>query len=310
MTITASLVKELREATGAGMMDCKNALKASNGDVALATEELRKKGLAAAAKKSGRVVAEGLVAVAVSGKKGAVVEVNAETDFVARNEIFQNFVKETADIAVNENGDTLLNAVMQNGKTIQDTLIDNISVIGENQSFRRADTISVEHGVVASYVHGALVDGLGKIGVLIGLETGVALTTEEQTHTLEALGKQLAMHIAAAKPQFNTSADIDPEVIEKERKFLTEQALEEGTPEKFVHNKIEGRLNKFKKEIVLAEQIFVVDGSSKVQEVVEQVSKDLGVDVKIKSFVSFILGDGIEKKEENFAEEVAKTMNG
>ena len=302
MAITAGLVKELRERTGAGMMDCKQALTVTEGDIELAAEELRKKGLSAAAKKSGRIAAEGLIGVAFSGKTGSIVEINAETDFVARNDIFQGFVSEVAQLALTNAEGDMLSATMKSGKTIETTITDNIATIGENQSFRRSTTLSVTNGVVVSYIHGALAEGLGKIGVLVALES------EADTTKLEALGKQLAMHIAAAKPQFNTADDVDLAVIEAERKFLTEQALEEGKPAEIVAKMIEGRLRKFKEEIVLADQIFVVDGESQVSAVVANAAKELGANIKLTGFVSYILGDGIEKKVENFAEEVAKTM--
>ena len=302
MAITAGLVKELRDLTGAGMMDCKQALSTTDGDIVLAAEELRKKGLSAAAKKSGRIAAEGLVGVAFSGTTGSVVEVNAETDFVARNEIFQGFVSEVANIALETAESEILETTMANGKTVETTLTDNISTIGENQSFRRSQTLSVSNGVVVSYIHGALAEGLGKIGVLVALES------DGDKAVLEGLGKQLAMHVAAAKPQFNTADDVESSVIEAERKFLTEQALEEGKPAEIVAKMIEGRLRKFKQEIVLADQVFVIDGETKISDVVANTAKELGVDIKLSGFVNFVLGDGIEKKEENFAEEVAKTM--
>ena len=302
MAITASLVKELRERTGAGMMDCKQALTVTEGDIELAAEELRKKGLSAAAKKSGRIAAEGLIGVAFSGKTGSIVEINAETDFVARNDIFQGFVSEVSQLALTNAEGDMLSAIMKSGKTVETTITDNISTIGENQSFRRSTTLSVTNGVIVSYIHGALAEGLGKIGVLVALES------DADTTKLEALGKQISMHIASAKPQFNTSDDVDPAVIEAERKFLTEQALEEGKPAEIVAKMIEGRLRKFKEEIVLADQTFVVDGETKISDVVANAAKELGTDVKIAGFVSYILGDGIEKKVENFAEEVAKTM--
>ena len=302
MAITASLVKELRERTGAGMMDCKQALTVTEGDIELAAEELRKKGLSAAAKKSGRIAAEGLIGVAFSGKTGSIVEINAETDFVARNDIFQGFVSEVSQLALTNAEGDMLSAIMKSGKTVETTITDNISTIGENQSFRRSTTLSVTNGVIVSYIHGALAEGLGKIGVLVALES------DADTTKLEALGKQISMHIASAKPQFNTSDDVDPAVIEAERKFLTEQALEEGKPAEIVAKMIEGRLRKFKEEIVLADQTFVVDGETKISDVVANAAKELGTGVKIAGFVSYILGDGIEKKVENFAEEVAKTM--
>ncbi len=304
MAITAGLVKKLREQTGAGMMDCKKALITTEGDFDAAVDELRKKGMAAASKKSGRVAAEGLVGVAIKGTSGAVVEVNAETDFVARNNIFQSFVSEVAQIALTTQQDDILKASMANGKTVGDSLTDNIATIGENQSFRRSASITVKNGVVGCYVHTALADGLGKVGVIVGLEsTG-------DVSILTTLGKQIAMHVAAAKPLFNTDADVDPAVLEKERTFLTEQALAEGKPANIVEKMIEGRLRKFKQEIVLEHQFFIMDTDKKVAQVVADTAKQLGTDITLTGFVSFILGEGIEKKEENFAEEVAKTIGG
>ncbi len=304
MAITAGLVKKLREQTGAGMMDCKKALTATNGDFDAAVDELRKKGMAAASKKSARVAAEGLVGVAIDGTSGAVVEVNAETDFVARNDIFQNFVSEVARIAVTTAEADMLQAAMANGKTVADTLTDNIATIGENQSFRRAASLSVKNGVIGSYVHTALADGLGKVGVIVGLESTA------DADALSTLGKHIAMHIAAAKPLFNTDADVDAAVVDKERTFLTEQALAEGKPANIVEKMIEGRMRKFKQEIVLQQQAFVMDTDKKVSQVVAEKAKQLGTDITITGFVSFVLGEGIEKKQENFAEEVAKTIGG
>ncbi len=302
MAITAELVKKLREKTGAGMMECKKALVETNGDIDIAVDELRKKGLSDASKKSSRVAAEGLIGVAIDGVKGAVVEINTETDFVARNETFQKFVSEVAKLALDNDENTILEAKMLNGSSVKDTLVDNIAVIGENQNFRRSASLSVDNGVVASYIHTALSSGLGKVGVIVALEsTG-------DSEKLNSLGKQIAMHIAAAKPQFNKDADIDPTVIEKEKNFLTEQALAEGKPAEIVEKMIEGRLRKFKEEIVLEHQIFVVDGETKISKLIEEQSKEIGAEIKIKGFVTYILGEGIEKKEENFADEVAKTI--
>jgi len=302
MAITAELVKKLREKTGAGMMECKKALVETNGDIDIAIDELRKKGLSDASKKSSRVAAEGLIGVAIDGVKGAVVEINTETDFVARNETFQKFVSEVAKLALDNDENTILEVKMLNGSSVKDTLVDNIAVIGENQNFRRSASLSVDNGVVASYIHTALSSGLGKVGVIVALEsTG-------DSEKLNSLGKQIAMHIAAAKPQFNKDADIDPAVIEKEKNFLTEQALAEGKPAEIVEKMIEGRLRKFKEEIVLEHQIFVVDGETKISKLIEEQSKEIGAEIKIKGFVTYILGEGIEKKEENFADEVAKTI--
>jgi elongation factor Ts len=302
MSVTAELVKELREKTGAGFMDCKKALVAANGDVDSAVYELRKKGLTTAAKKSSRVASEGVVCVAIDGKKGAVVEINSETDFVARNKTFQNFALEVAKLAIDNDQDSILEAKMLNGNSVKDNIIDNIAVIGENQNLRRSARLSVDNGVIVSYIHSAFADNLGKVAVLVALES------KGDTEKLNELGKQIAMHVAATKPQFNTDADVDPAIIEAEKNFLTEQALAEGKPPAIVEKMIEGRMRKFKEEIVLEHQIFIIDGSTKISKLVEDKSKEIGAEIKIKGFINYVLGEGIEKKEENFADEVAETI--
>ena len=305
--ITAAAVKDLREKSGAGMMDCKKALVETNGDVDAAVDWLRTKGLAKAAKKSGRVAAEGLVAVVAEGNKGALVEVNAETDFVARNEAFQAFVQEVATVALEKDGDAdaILAADYPGaGRSVADQLTDNIATIGENMSFRRAATLSVEKGVVASYVHSALKPGLGKIGVLVALES------EGDAAVLEGLGKQIAMHVAAANPMFLDRDSVDPEVVERERAVLTAEAKESGKPDNIIEKMIEGRIRKFYEEICLVDQTFVIDGESKVGKVVENAAKDAGAPVKLAGFTMFKLGEGIEKKEDDFAAEVAAAVQG
>lgn len=300
--ITASMVKELRDKSGAGMMDCKKALAEVDGDVNAAIDWLRTKGLATAQKKSARVATDGLVAIAGVGNKGAVVEVNAETDFVARNEIFQNFVAKTAELAVDLNGDmeAIKAADYGTGKTVDEQLTENIATIGENQTMRRAATLEVANGVVTSYVHGAVADGLGKIGVLVGLES------DGDVAALTALGKQIAMHVAAAQPQFLDRDSVDPAVIEREKVVLTEQARESGKPENIIEKMIIGRINKFYEEICLLEQVFVIDGENKVGKVLENATADVGAPVKLTGFVRYALGEGLEKKEDDFAAEVAK----
>ncbi len=262
--ITAQLVKELREKTGAGMMDCKKALSETGGDFEPAVDWLRKKGLAAAAKKAGRVAAEGLVGVAVAGPRGAVVEINAETDFVARNETFQGFVAEVAGLALDADGaEALAKAKTPDGITVAEKLTQMIATIGENMTLRRARALAVGQGAVAQYVHNAAAPGLGRIGVIVALEsTGDAAK-------LEAFGRQLAMHVAAANPQCVDVADLDPAALDRERTVLTEQAKASGRPDEIVAKMVEGRLRKFYEEVVLLEQTFVIDGESKVRKAVE-----------------------------------------
>ncbi|WP_404378881.1 translation elongation factor Ts [Caenispirillum salinarum] len=300
--ITASLVKELREKTGAGMMDCKKALAETNGDLEGAVDWLRKKGLAAAAKKAGRVAAEGLVAVKAEGTKGAVVELNSETDFVARNDTFQEFVAEVAEVAFSVDGDLEATKVAQlpsAGKSVQDALTDLIGTIGENMNLRRAGGVSVSKGVVAAYVHNAVKPGLGKIGVLVGLES------EGDVAKLEDLGKQIAMHVAAANPQFLTVDTVDTSAVDREREVLSEQARASGKPEEIIAKMVEGRLRKFYEEVVVLEQPFVMDPDRKVKKVLEDAAKEVGAPVTLAGFQRIALGEGVEKKEEDFAAEVA-----
>ncbi|MBK1836167.1 elongation factor Ts [Azospirillum sp. YIM B02556] len=305
--ITASLVKDLREKTGAGMMDCKKALNETQGDLEGAVDWLRKKGLAAAAKKSGRVAAEGLVAVATAGTKGAVVEVNAETDFVARNDKFQAFAAKCAELALATGGDVeALKAAAYPGTshTAQDELTSLIATVGENMNLRRSVTLSVSAGVVVSYVHSAIAPGLGKIGVLVALEsTGDAAKLAE-------LGKQIAMHIAAARPDALDIADVDSSSLERERNVLAEQARASGKPENIIEKMVEGRVRKFYEEVCLLEQTYVIDGETKVRKVVENTAKDIGAPVKVTGFTRFALGEGIEKAQSDFAAEVAAAAGG
>jgi elongation factor Ts len=302
--ITAALVKELREKTGAGMMDCKKALTETAGDVETAVDWLRKKGLAAASKKAGRVAAEGLIGVATQGIKGAMVEVNAETDFVGRNDQFQDFVRKVAEIAVGTGNDIekLKTAAYPGGGTVADKLTSLIATIGENMSLRRVETFSVGTGAVATYVHSAAAPGLGKIGVVVALES----TGDKEK--LAALGKQLAMHIAAAGPQSISVSELDPATVARERAVLTDQAKASGRPDNVIEKMVEGRLRKFYEDVVLLEQLFVVDGESRVSAVVEKASKEIGAPIKVAAFRRFALGEGIEKKEENFAAEVAAQL--
>jgi len=299
--ITAASVKELRERTGAGMMDCKKALAEASGEMEAAIDWLRAKGLAAAAKKAGRTAAEGLVGVAVEGNRGAVVEVNSETDFVAKNEIFQDFVRNVAQIALKNGSDVeaLSAASYPTGGTVAETLTDNIAKIGENQSLRRAAVVEVTEGVVVPYVHNQVVPGLGKIGVLVALE-GAA-----PAETLTALGKQIAMHVAAANPLALNADDLDADLVERERSIAMEKAKESGKPQNIIEKMVEGGLAKFRKDNALLSQLFVMDNKTPVAEVVAQAAKEAGTSIVLKSFTRFQLGEGIEKKQEDFAAEVA-----
>jgi elongation factor Ts len=299
--ITAGSVKELRERTGAGMMDCKKALAEANGEMEAAIDWLRAKGLAAAAKKAGRTASEGLVGIAVEGNRGAVVEVNSETDFVAKNEIFQDFVRNVAKLALEHGTDVeaLGAAQYPGGGTVQEKLTDNIAKIGENQSLRRAAIIEVGEGAVVSYVHNQVAPGLGKIGVLVALESGAP------ADTLATLGKQIAMHVAAAHPLALTANDLDSALVERERAIAIEKAKESGKPENIVEKMVEGSLAKFRKESSLLSQLFVMDNKTPVADVVASAAKDAGTGIELKGFVRFQLGEGIEKKQEDFAAEVA-----
>ena len=299
--ITAANVKELRERTGAGMMDCKKALGETQGDMEAAIDWLRTKGLAAAAKKAGRTAAEGLVGVAVAGNRGAVVEVNSETDFVAKNEQFQEFVRTVADLALKGSGnvENLLVASWPSGGTVQEKLTSNVATIGENQSLRRTAVLQISEGVVVSYVHNSVSPGLGKIGVLVALESSA------DKAGLESLGKQLAMHIAAANPQALTGAELDSAMIDRERSIAAEKAKESGKPDNIVEKMVEGAIAKFRKENALLSQLFVMDNKTKVEDVVAASAKEAGSPISINAFVRFQLGEGIEKKESDFAAEVA-----
>ena len=299
--VTAATVKELRERTGAGMMDCKKALAETNGDMEAAVDWLRAKGLAAAAKKAGRTAAEGLVGVAVEGTRGAAVEVNSETDFVARNDQFQDFVRNVAKLALDSGSDieALSNAAYPGGGTVAEKLTNNIATIGENQSLRRAAVLTVNQGAVVSYVHNAAAPGLGKIGVLVALESTAP------AETLQALGKQLAMHVAAANPLALTGDALDPALIERERAIAIEKAKESGKPQNIAEKMVEGGLAKFRKESALLSQLFVMDNKTPVADVVASIAKEAGAGIEVTAFVRFQLGEGIEKKQEDFAAEVA-----
>jgi elongation factor Ts len=299
--ITAAIVKELRERTGAGMMDCKKALAENGGDMEKSIDWLRTKGLAAAAKKAGRQAAEGLVGVTVDGDKGAIIEVNSETDFVAKNEQFQDFVRTAAAITLGTGSDIegLKDACWPGGGTVEEKLTNNIATIGENQSIRRAALLEVNEGAIVSYVHNSVAPGLGKIGVLVALESGA------DRGALETLGKQLAMHIAAASPLAMTGEALDPALVERERGIAREKAAESGKPAEIVEKMVEGAMAKFRKENALLSQLFVMDNKTKVEDVIAAAGKEAGAPIKLAAYVRFQLGEGIEKKVDDFAAEVA-----
>jgi elongation factor Ts len=306
MTITAGMVKDLREKTGAGMMDSKGALAETNGDIEAAIDLLRKKGLAKAAKKGGRIAADGLIGLAVSGGKGAIVEVNSETDFVARGDGFQAFVREVSKLALKADGDLdrLLASQFPGGGTTAEALTHLIAKLGENMSIRRSSGLSVSPGVVASYIHNATGPDLGKIGVLVAVESS------GDPAKIAALGKQIAMHIAAASPIAVTPADVPADVVARERSIFAEQAKESGKPANVIEKMVEGRLRKFYEEQVLLQQTFVIDGETEVAKVLENASKELGANVQVKAFLRFQVGEGIDKPVTDFAEEVKKTAGG
>jgi elongation factor Ts len=303
--ITASLVKELRDKTGAGMMDCKRALGEAEGDIEAAVDWLRKKGLAAAAKKAGRVAAEGLIGVATADKAGAVVEINSETDFVARNQLFQDFVRAVAQLAVaaDRDVDALKGASFAgNGKTVEGELTDLVARIGENMVLRRVARLTVGQGHVASYIHNAVSPGLGKIGVLVALESAAG------EDVLAPLGRQLAMHVAAANPQYLDQSSVPAAALDRERAVLREQAGTTGKSADIVEKMVEGRLRKFYEDSVLLDQVFVIDGESRVGKVVEAAAKSAGTPIKLAAFVRFALGEGIDRPINDLAAEVAAQL--
>jgi len=304
---TVADVKKLREKTGAGMMDAKKALSEANGDIEAAVDALRAKGLATAQKKSSRTAAEGLVGIAVEGTRGVAVEVNSETDFVAKNEQFQTFVRKTTQVALtleNDDVEALKAADYPEGGTVAEKLTDNIATIGENQQIRRMKTVSVTKGAVVPYMHTAAAENLGKIGVLIALES------EAPREVLEALGKQLAMHAAAAFPQALNADGLDPELLERERGIAREKAAESGKPENVQEKMVEGAVKKFAKENALLSQIFVMDNKTPIAEVVAKAGKDAGHEIVLTDYVRYQLGEGIEKEESDFAAEVAAAAGG
>jgi elongation factor Ts len=305
MSVTAALVKELREKSGAGMMDCKKALGETGGDMDAAVDWLRTKGLAAAAKKSGRVAAEGLVGISVAGTKGAVVELNAETDFVARNSEFQGFVSALAKLALNATDIDGLKTLdfPGAGRNVADELTQKIATIGENMSLRRMQRLEISNGAVVPYMHNATADGLGRIGVLVALES----TADEAA--LFALGKQIAMHIAATSPASLSVEDLDAVSVARERDVLIEQAKASGKPQEIAEKMVEGRMKKYYQEVVLLEQTSVIDGETRIADVIARAGKDAGADIALKAFVRFNLGEGVEREDSDFAAEVAAQLS-
>jgi elongation factor Ts len=305
--ITAQMVKDLREKTGAGMMDCKKALTETDGDMEAAMDWLRAKGFAKAAKKAGRTAADGLVGMAAEGAKGALVEVNAETDFVARNEQFQQMVAEIAKLALKSKGDVdALSAQTFPGsdKPLSEYVSEMIATIGENMRLRRAGFIEVSEGVVSSYMHNQIAPDMGKIGVIVGLES------EGDKDKLAALGKQLAMHIAATNPLSVDVDGLDAEAVDRERAILVEQAKESGKPDNIIEKMVEGRLNKYYQEVVLMKQALVTDPDNSVEKAIKDAEGDVGAPIKVVGFERFALGEGIEKEDEDFAAEVAAAASG
>ena len=303
--ITAAAVKELRDRSGAGMMDAKKALEETKGDLEAAVDLLRAKGLATAAKKSSRTAAEGLVGVAVDGTKGTAIEINSQTDFVAKNEQFQDFVTKITGVAMEMGAnevEPVLAAPYPDGGTVQEKLTSNISIIGENQVVRRVKSLSVDNGRVLSYVHNAAAAGMGGIGVLVALES------EAGVDTLDALGKQLAMHIAAAFPLALDSSGLDADTMEREAAIAREKAAESGKPPEIVEKMVEGAMKKFAKENALMSQMFVMDNKTTIADVVANAGKEAGTEITLKDYVRFQLGEGIEKEQDDFAAEVAAAI--
>ena len=304
MTLSASLVKELREKSGAGMMDCKKALVETNGNMEDAIDWLRKQGLSAVAKKSSRVAAEGLIGISINGVQGAMVEINSETDFVARNEFFQSFVKKCSNLVLTHKSDIeTLKALPfpDTGRSVDEELSNNIATIGENMNIRRVEYLEVSEGVVVSYIHNKITEDLGKLGVIVAIESQA-----EQSQLLK-VGKQIAMHIAATSPKSLNIEDLDSDLVKREREVLIDQAMSSGKPKEIAEKMVQGRLQKFFQEVVLNEQTSVIDGETKIKDIIKNLSKDLGADVKIKDFKILKLGEGIEVAENDFAAEVAAT---
>ncbi|BCH24918.1 elongation factor Ts [Mesorhizobium sp. L-8-10] len=305
MSISAAQVKQLRDMTGAGMMDCKAALAETNGDMEAAVDWLRKKGIAKADKKAGRTAAEGLVGVASDANGAVVVEVNSETDFVARNAAFQEIVRNVSQLALATDGSSEAVAAAAypgTGKNVADTIKDAVGTIGENMSFRRSAKLSVSAGAVATYVHNAVADNLGKMGVLVGVET------TGNAEAARAFGRQVAMHVAATNPLALTAEEIDPAVVAREKDIFSDQARQSGKPENIIEKMVEGRLRKFYEEVVLLKQAFVLNPDITVEKALKDAEKEIGAPAKITGFVRFALGEGIEKEESDFAAEVAAAV--
>ena len=306
MTLSASMVRELREKSGAGMMDCKKALVETDGNMEDAIDWLRKQGLSAVAKKSSRVAAEGLIGVCINGAQGAMVEINSETDFVARNELFQNFVKKCTNLVLTNKSDVdTLKALPfpDTDRSVDQELSNNIATIGENMNIRRTEYLEVSEGVLVSYIHNKVTDDLGKLGVMVAIESQA-----KETQLLD-IGKQIAMHIAATSPKSLNIEDLDSELIEREREVLIDQAVSSGKPKEIAEKMVQGRLQKFFQEVVLNEQVSVIDGETKIKDVIKKLSNDIGTEVKISNFKILKLGEGIEVAENDFAAEVAATAN-
>ena len=305
--VTASLVKELRDKTGAGMMDCKNALVETNGNIEESIDWLRKKGISGAEKKSARVAADGVIAVSINTDAAALVEINSETDFVSRNPDFQKFAKIISEIAL-INGQSIEELkkakYLDSGKSVEEALTDLIGLIGENIVLRRSSLLkNANNNIFSSYIHGQVNEGLGKIGVILSLESNI------DSDKIKDLGKQIAMHIAASKPMAISSDDVDPEVIERERSILVEQAKDSGKPDNIIEKMVDGRISKFFSEITLLDQTWVIDGESKVSKIIQDLEKDLSCNILIKDFKYFVLGEGIEVDKKDFATEVAEQIN-
>lgn len=305
MSISAAQVKELRELTGAGMMDCKAALAETNGDMEAAVDWLRKKGIAKADKKAGRTAAEGLIGIDAGLHEAVVVEVNSETDFVARNEAFQDLVRNVAKVALAHGGDTAKTAAAKyphSDKSVTDTIKDAVGTIGENMSFRRAARLGVEHGSVATYIHNGVADNLGKLGVLVAIET------TGNAAAAKAFARQVAMHVAATNPLSLDVDALDPAAVEREKAIFSDQARASGKPENIIEKMVEGRLRKFYEEVVLLKQAFVMNPDLTVEAALKAAEKEIGAPAKITGFVRFALGEGIEKEESDFAAEVAAAV--
>ena len=304
--ITAALVKELRDKTGAGMMDCKNALVETNGNIEESVDWLRKKGISGAEKKSARVAADGVVTVSVKNNAAALVEINSETDFVSRNPDFQNFARNISIIALDSGAnleDLKKASYLDSGKNVQETLTDLIGLIGENIVLRRTFLLNNINGLFSSYIHGQIDEGLGKIGVIVSIESN------GDKNKVSDFGKKIAMHIAASKPVAISANDVDPTIIQRERKVLTEQAKNSGKPDNIIEKMVEGRISKFFSEITLLDQTWVMDGESKVSQIIESIEKEMSCNIVIKDFKYFILGEGIEVEKKDFAAEVAEQIN-